>query len=62
VNTAPCPELNKGLFSRRVTAYVTVSRADVKELVAKGKEEGEVRKVWEAESIFRRESRYAVYF
>lgn len=62
VKTAPCPELKRGLFSRRETAKVTVSSAEAVEEVARGNEEGDVRKRWDAATIFRRESWYALYF
>ena len=45
-----------------MTANVTVSRAEAEEAVARGKEEGEVRKWCVEERMRRRESWYALYF
>ena len=56
VKTAPWPLLKRGLSSSWVTANVTVSSAEAEEAVARGKEEGEVRKWCVRERIRRSES------
>ena len=63
VKTAPWAELKSGLFSSWETAKVAASRAETEEPGApRGKDEGEMRKWCEVERIFRRESRYDLYF
>lgn len=58
VKTAPWPELKRGLSSRRETAKVTVSRAEVDavEVLERGKVGGVVRNAWERVRMRRRES------